>query len=155
MKESAQQELRFSERGAGLTPRVAGQQRVRQCPQQELPHLWFHPRNEPLQRYGPGFERVGVAVRRLIILTEDSVTSDLAFVVLTRGGGETENSWTRNYPTQGLPVSTTSVCLRLSVFLQSRPTIHCVRPSTLYAENEPVSRIKMADYRALVSMGAL
>ena len=45
------------------------------------------------------------------------VTSDLAFVVapLTRGGGEAENSWTRNYPTQGLPVSTTSVCLRFSV----------------------------------------
>ena len=40
-----------------------------------------------------------------------------------------ENSWTRYYPMQGLPVSTTSVCLRFSVFLQSRPTIHCVRPS--------------------------
>ena len=48
MVESAQQELRFTERGAGQTPRVAGQQRVHQCPQQELPHLWFHPRNEPL-----------------------------------------------------------------------------------------------------------
>ena len=59
------------------------------------------------------------------------MTSDLAFVVapLSRGGGEAENSWTRYYPTQGLPVSTTSVCLRFSVFLQSRPTIHCVRPS--------------------------
>ena len=61
------------------------------------------------------------------------VTSDLGFVVapLCRGGGEAENSWTRNYPTQGLPVSTTSVCLRFSVFLQSRPTIRCVRPSII------------------------
>ena len=59
------------------------------------------------------------------------MTSDLAFVVapLSRGGGEAEISWTQNYPTQGLPVSTTSVCLRFSVFLQSRPTIRCVRPS--------------------------
>ena len=59
------------------------------------------------------------------------MTLDLAFVVapLSRGGGEAEYSWTRNYPTQGLPVSTTSVCLRFSVFLQSRPTIDCVRPS--------------------------
>ena len=62
-----------------------------------------------------------------------SSPSELAFV-FSRGGGEAENSWTRNYPTKGLPVSTTSVCLRFSVFLQSRPTIHCVRPSiVLYA----------------------
>ena len=45
------------------------------------------------------FERVGVARPTADNFDRSFVTSDLAFVVapLSWGGGEAENSWTRNY----------------------------------------------------------
>ena len=52
MEDPAQQELPVPERGTGETPHLAIQQRIHQCPQQEFPHLWIHPRHEPLWRYG-------------------------------------------------------------------------------------------------------